>query len=582
MTGAAATAAASAATASGTPTKNASKGSELFRIQLLVLLVQLGLPIYYYHTTITAGTWLTGVSAADGEYANVPSSRVSAVGGEYANVPSSPTKADDSNNAGVSESRGPIRPPAAVEGGTRHAEIDPSQVVGTFNNVPISYVPPSTSSPLHSTAHCIGETFHDTSWVHRSCEYRNICFDTIEKEFVLFRSPVEASLAGALDRHNVAKEGLLTVSSSLNTTVSLGGINMKWTWKPTETGALEWSPIVRNEELTEGYYALPPDTVLLPFHSMAAVNPGHLMWDDLLPIYSMLSAFEMTAGGTATTSTTRILPLRYVLKNRERALWATCNLRDQTLAECKMFFRKLLPLMGVDPRTMRSTEDSVLNITDGSPEPKSRYICSNRGAAGLGMHTDHGLKQAHGWQKGDYDLSHNAGRGPVLTGFRNFMMRNIGMDPMQTVRQEPPFVITISPSSSKDPDRKHSFNKQIDALRAAFPDEKEVTIQTVNFSKLAIEEQIQIASESAVMIGACGGGAFTNMFMSKGSGMVLYYPEKPRGPQHNYPARLDFDYFNNQGYTRVHWLPTGTMNFPEDLDILVKLVQNEIETISHH
>lgn len=581
MTGAAATAAASAATASGTPTKNASKGSELFRLQLLVLLVQLGIPIYYYHTTITAGTWLTGVSAADGEYANVPSSRVSAVGGEYANAPSSPTRADDSNNVGVSESRGPISPPAVVEGGTRHAEIDPSQVVGTFNNVPISYVPPSTSSPLHSTAHCIGETFHDTSWVHRSCEYRNICFDTIEKEFVLFRSPVEASLAEALDLL-VAKKGLITVSSSLNTTVSLGGINMKWTWKPTETGALEWSPIVRNEELTEGYYALPPDTVLLPFHSMAAVNPGHLMWDDLLPIYSMLSAFEMTAGGTATTSTTRILPLRYVLKNRERALWATCNLRDQTLAECKMFFRKLLPLMGVEPRTMRSTEDSVLNITDGSPEPKSRYICSNRGAAGLGMHTDHGLKQAHGWQKGDYDLSHNAGRGPVLTGFRNFMMRNIGMDPMQTVRQEPPFVITISPSSSKDPDRKHSFNKQIDALRAAFPDEKEVTIQTVNFSKLTIEEQIQIASESAVMIGACGGGAFTNMFMSKGSGMVLYYPEKPRGPQHNYPARLDFDYFNNQGYTRVHWLPTGTMNFPEDLDILVKLVQNEIETISHH
>ena len=74
MTGAAATAAASAATASGTPTKNASKGSELFRLQLLVLLVWSS--IYYYHTTITAGTWLTSVSAADGEYANVPSSRV--------------------------------------------------------------------------------------------------------------------------------------------------------------------------------------------------------------------------------------------------------------------------------------------------------------------------------------------------------------------------------------------------------------------------------------------------------------------------------------------------------------------------
>ena len=64
MTGAAATAAASAATASGTPTKNASKGRELFCLQLLVLLVQLGIPIYYYHTTITAGTWLTTCAQA--------------------------------------------------------------------------------------------------------------------------------------------------------------------------------------------------------------------------------------------------------------------------------------------------------------------------------------------------------------------------------------------------------------------------------------------------------------------------------------------------------------------------------------
>ena len=578
MAAAAPTPAGSAATKppSGAP-GNAPRGNDLFRLQFIVLLAQLCIPLYYYHTSIS-GKWLSTVAAVDEEYSNVPSLPDNA--DESTASTSSEVDADEKSPETID--RGPISPPTVKEGGVRHAEIDPSQIVGTFNNVPISYVPPdSPSLPLHSTAHCIGETFHDTSWVHRSCEYRNICFDAIEKEFVLFRSPTEASLADALDKHNVAKEGLLTVASSLNTTISLGGINMKWTWKPTEAQALEWSPIVRNEELTEGYYALPPDTVLLPFHSMAAVNPGHLMWDDLLPMYSMLVGFEMLAGGTATTSTTRLMPLRYVLKNRERALWATCNLRDQTLAECKMFFKKLLPLMGVEPRTMRSTEDSVLNITDGS-EPKSRYICSNRGAAGLGMHTDHGLKQAHGWVKQDYEESHNAGRGPVLTGFRNFMMRNIGLDPMKPVRQDPPYIITVSPSSSKDPDRRHSFNRQVDALRQAFGDDKEVVIQFVNFGKLSIKEQLKIASETAVMIGACGGGAFTNMFMSKGAGMILYYPENPHGPQHNYPARLDWDFFNNQGYARVHWMPVGSMNRPEDLDILVKLVKNEIETISHH
>jgi len=288
--------------------------------------------------------------------------------------------------------------------------------------------------------------------------------------------------------------------------------------------------------------------------------------------------FEML-GGTST-----LMPVRYVLKNRPRALWATCNLRDETLAQCKAFFKKFLPLLGVEPRIMRSTEDSILSITDGS-QPKSRYVCSSKGAAGLGMLTDHGLK-THGWDKPDYEYSHNTGRGPVFNSFRNFMMRNVGLDPMKSVSTEPPYIITVSPASSKDPDRRHVFNAQIDALKKAFgagnDDKSEVIIRTVVFKSYSVAEQVKLASESAVIVGACGGGAVTNMFLPKGSGMVLYYPDKPKGRMHNYPARLDWDYFNNQGYIRVHWLPVSSMNSANDLDLLVKLVKNEIETISHH
>ncbi len=392
---------------------------------------------------------------------------------------------------------------------------------------------------------------------------------------MLFRSPTEVSLAEAMKKHKMVQQGLLTVSSALNTSVSLGGINAFW---GSDQNALEWAPIIRNEELTEGYYLLPEGTVLLPFHSFAAMNIGHLFWDDLLPIYSLIDMFEMIPDMTT------LMPLRYTLKHRERALWATCDLRDLTLKECKQQFKKVLPLIGVDPQIMRSTEDSILNITDGSEAAKSRYICSSKGAAGTGVLNDHGFK-THGWNKGDYEYSYNAGRGSVFNRFRNFLMNNIGVDPTKLVSSEPPYIITFSPGNSRDPDRRIRYNKQTSALEEAFKDEilrGDVIIRSVQFNSIPINEQVKAVAESAIIVGACGGGASTNMFLPKGAGMILYYPDKPSGRGHNYPARLDWDYFNNAGYARVHWLPISEKDSEEDVDLFVKLVKNEIETISHH
>jgi hypothetical protein len=141
---------------------------------------------------------------------------------------------------------------------------------GTFNNVPIVYVPPSKALDFHSTAHCIGETFTPMSWVYRSCAYQNLCYDTHRSEFVVFRSKLQKSLDDELAdaSRSVNHTRVETISSALNTTVSLGGINVKWTKK--DQASMEWSPIVRdyneNDIIKEGYYVLPLGTVLIPFH----------------------------------------------------------------------------------------------------------------------------------------------------------------------------------------------------------------------------------------------------------------------------------------------------------------------------
>lgn len=138
----------------------------------------------------------------------------------------------------------------------------------TFNNVPIVHVQPSKSD-FHSTAHCIGETFNQKmAWAYRSCAYKNLCFDMKESEFVLFRSQSQKTL-DELVRSSDDREDLWTMASTLNTTVSIGGINSKWA--KDQQASMEWSPIVRDysehsDIAKEGYYALPEGTVLIPFH----------------------------------------------------------------------------------------------------------------------------------------------------------------------------------------------------------------------------------------------------------------------------------------------------------------------------
>jgi hypothetical protein len=105
------------------------------------------------------------------------------------------------------------------------------------------------------------------------------------------------------------------------------------------------------------------------------------------------------------TRPSQVMPLRYVLKE---PLWATCESTPETLGNCTKNFNKFLPLMGIDPQTMKTTKDSAIQVAV-STDIKSRYVCSN-GAAGLGMVNDHGMKK-HGVEKADYEYSFNVGKG---------------------------------------------------------------------------------------------------------------------------------------------------------------------------
>jgi hypothetical protein len=96
--------------------------------------------------------------------------------------------------------------------------------------------------------------------------------------------------------------------------VAVGSINQKWGMAGIPN--LRWFPQVRHNFPTH-FFSLPADVVLLPFHSLAAFNPGHLVWDDFLPIYTLLQIFQLEH--------LDLLLVRYQL---EEGLWAGCDWRQ--------------------------------------------------------------------------------------------------------------------------------------------------------------------------------------------------------------------------------------------------------------
>jgi hypothetical protein len=267
---------------------------------------------------------------------------------------------------------------------------------------------------------------------------------------------------------------------------------------------------------------------------------------------------------------------RYVLK--DDPLWASCDLRDDNKKKCESLFTKFLPALGVDPNAFSSTEDFRLVTKQAKT---SKYVCARQGAAGIGMLTDHGVK-AHGWEAKDYATTHNMGRGPLLYAFRNFMLQNLNIS-TTPISFEPPFKVIFSQFSSESYRRRTDFKTQLEALEKAFsPNELEAAGHVMK--KLSIHEQVQIASESAIFVTSCGGGAVTATFLPRGATLIVFY-DGSGGRMSNRktknPARLDWDLFNHMSYLRVHWLPIQVMNTPDGLKLFSELIRNELHVLEH-
>lgn len=246
----------------------------------------------------------------------------------------------------------------------------------------------------------------------------------------------------------IADNDLVTTSTT-STFLSLGGLNPRWN---KDSKLLKWFPKIIEGGLSN--YKLIEDEVVIPFHSMAGINVGHLVWDDFFPVFNLLSIFgllpvnnRLNTQGNNDGFRNRFRFVRYILKGVP--LWATCEFKGVNglnLKRCEVNFKKFLPLMlgekdreellnnGV-PYTNNDLGDLIEMFhesTDAKPgesppgeSPPGEIICWKKGVAGIGLLTDHGNK-LHGWEEKDYEYSYNIGRGGVMREFRDFAVGNLG------------------------------------------------------------------------------------------------------------------------------------------------------------
>ncbi len=368
-----------------------------------------------------------------------------------------------------------------------------------------------------------------------------------------------------------------TTAFAMNTSVSIGGINSKWA---KDADRMEWFPELRTvDDLKDnigGYYAFMNDATLVPFHSLAGFNPGHLVWDDFLPIFNLLTMFQL-------------LEKDLVLMRYKPVFWqwASCDRRWNNAKRkpyCKTMLKKFLPLMGQTLEMMTTQENVNVTWTEGNSNTnRSKYVCADSGAAGLGMLTDHGPK-LHGWNKKDYGMTQNFGRGGMLYEFRNWMISNIDIEPFKPISNGP-YTIVFNVHSSTTPTRNVHFNDHMKKLKERLGKKYELDIRAETMSKMSLNDQIELVSGAAIMVTMCGGGAVTGMFLPKGASLLTFFNEKERGGDTT--PRLDWDLLNNLSYLRVHWLPRP-QKFPghdgprqADFEAFVSLIDHELDLISH-
>jgi hypothetical protein len=458
----------------------------------------------------------------------------------------------------------------------------------------------------------------EDAWRYTSCRYENLCWDVAAKQYVLLTGEETGT------------------SKNIIPKVSLGGINPRWDVNvrhfDRNSSKLQWAPRwmhhrPTNDDVVVGH--LDDHVLLLPFHSMAGHNVGHLLWDDLFSIYCLLRAFfggpqrpwqqpqqqnnEPQQQQQQQQQQRQLLLIRQSLpsinnSNRgqnETFLYANCDIRRNKRIGCQENFVRFLPYFGIgggatnDPKSTATTTTTTTTTTFSSTNQINvtghvDLVCARTALAGLAYWTDHG-RADHGWDylggitiDDEYPTTtslpppHNLARGKLFYEFGQYLLSHHHNHPaLQQQQQQSYHFITFSVESSRDVTRRLDFAPQIDALKQQYQNHDTTVVRAFQFRDMSVDEQMNVAASTRIFVTACGGGAVTVTFLPRHASVIVFYDD--RGgldfatlQSTGRPARLDWDLLANASHLRVHWLPIHRMNEPAYRRLFQALIAHEM------
>lgn len=406
-----------------------------------------------------------------------------------------------------------------------------NKTVETFIGVPVSY---RNSTPFFSSnVHCVGENFDwNTSWMHRSCRFRNLCYDIKSKEFLVFLSPEEIELQELLNSlSNKYDEETISISSNTRDHHFVGIKKLSVGTVRDPSIVDPWFPTVvkdevkRNQYLSSGFYQLPENTILFP---VLLSSKRSVVWEDFFSIYTALSMFGFE-------------DKRLVLINQDR---------DFEIASILMSF---FGIQSSDVgHVLGNSPPSVFH--EKGKHVRSNLVCAMHGMAGLGT-----LAQLHLEKKSvlDYEdqiLTQSINHGATMYSFRDFIFNNMDMthDISKSSMASTKLKITIAFDGSLNDDWHESLRLNLEQ-REAFAD---FAVQKIDINK-QLRNLLELAATSMAYVSQPGSDTLLAAATCLPRGSILIVLDD-RDPTVNESTdgtqELGRTYLEKASYFNLHWI----------------------------
>eukprot|EP00536_Pseudo-nitzschia_multiseries_P004874 jgi/Psemu1/323652/estExt_fgenesh1_pg.C_850023 len=331
---------------------------------------------------------------------------------------------------------------------------------GHFNGFPVFYhdlaMNKSYHSKPYSSIRCVGENYQgeDFSWMHRSCHFRFLCFNVSSREFEIYARPDDEGMRSVASHRypflDVSASLLLSPADQNHTKIGHGlSLASDTVRHPKERNdnadgdrnsrrrrikaAYKWFPTVVQSSPPEQYYALDEDVIFLPFDSLLEGERRRgkeysVVWDDLLPIYTLLNMFQLEN----VDNNKEALLIRYIggteirvddnRKHLERKMDPFRSLLTRFESNDNESFHDTNTNRLETTRWTTQTDATLTSTTNSVI--RSQLVCAKDGLAGLGPH---GIRKPEG--KRSANLLSKNGRGSLLWKFRNYCIGNLGLLP---------------------------------------------------------------------------------------------------------------------------------------------------------